>query len=82
MLGRHRGARRRAAGTVVTYNGKTFDLPLIETRYLFHRLETPFAGLPHVDMLHPARRLWRAATAPRRRPTTTARCSTAGRRAA
>jgi uncharacterized protein YprB with RNaseH-like and TPR domain len=48
------------AGTVVTYNGKTFDLPLIETRYLFHRLETPFAGLPHVDMLHPARRLWRA----------------------
>ena len=47
------------AGTVVTYNGKTFDLPLIETRYLFHRLETPFAGLPHVDMLHPARRLWR-----------------------
>jgi uncharacterized protein YprB with RNaseH-like and TPR domain len=48
-----------AAGTVVTYNGKTFDLPLIETRYLFHRLDTPFAGLPHVDMLHPARRLWR-----------------------
>jgi uncharacterized protein YprB with RNaseH-like and TPR domain len=47
------------AGTVVTYNGKTFDLPLIETRYLFHRLETPFAGVPHVDMLHPARRLWR-----------------------
>ena len=47
------------AGTVVTYNGKTFDLPLIETRYLFHRLDTPFAGLPHVDMLHPARRLWR-----------------------
>ena len=51
------------AGTVVTYNGKTFDLPLIETRYLFHRLDTPFAGLPHVDMLHPARRLWRAPAA-------------------
>ena len=47
------------AGTVVTYNGKTFDLPLIETRYLYHRLDTPFSGLPHVDMLHPARRLWR-----------------------
>ena len=46
-------------GTVVTYNGKTFDLPLIETRYLFHRMESPFSGLPHVDMLHPARRLWR-----------------------
>ncbi len=44
---------------VVTYNGKSFDLPLIETRFLFHRLPTPFAGMPHVDMLHPARRLWR-----------------------
>jgi uncharacterized protein YprB with RNaseH-like and TPR domain len=47
--------------TLVTYNGKTFDVPLIETRYLFHRLTTPFAELPHVDMLHPARRLWRPA---------------------
>lgn len=46
-------------GAVVTYNGKSFDLPLIETRFLLHRLETPFAGVPHVDMLHPARRLWR-----------------------
>jgi uncharacterized protein YprB with RNaseH-like and TPR domain len=44
---------------VVTYNGKTFDLPLIETRFLLHRLETPFARMPHVDMLHPARRMWR-----------------------
>jgi hypothetical protein len=47
-------------GTVVTYNGKTFDVPLIETRFLFHRMETPFAGMPHIDMLHPARRLWRS----------------------
>jgi uncharacterized protein len=45
---------------VVSFNGKSFDLPLIETRFSFHRMETPFAGLPHVDMLHPARRLWRA----------------------
>ncbi len=44
---------------VVTYNGKTFDLPLIETRFALQRMQTPFAGMPHVDMLHPARRLWR-----------------------
>jgi len=48
-----------AAGTVVTYNGKTFDLPLIDTRFLFHRRSSPFGGVPHVDMLHHARRLWR-----------------------
>lgn len=44
---------------VVTYNGKSFDLPVLETRYVMNRMETPFAGMPHVDMLHPARRLWR-----------------------
>ncbi len=47
-------------GAVVTFNGKSFDLPLIETRYLFHRVPFPMEGVPHVDMLHPARRLWRA----------------------
>ena len=50
-----------AEGTacVVTYNGKTFDLPLIETRFVLQRMATPFADLPHVDLLHPARRMWR-----------------------
>ena len=49
----------RPADLVVTFNGKTFDLPVMETRWLFHRLETPFADKRHFDMLHPARRLWR-----------------------
>lgn len=49
-----------AAGTLVTYNGKTFDLPLLETRFLFHRMTAPFPDMPHVDLLHTARRLWRA----------------------
>ncbi len=47
-----------AVDAVVTYNGKSFDLPLIETRYSLNRLATPFADMPHVDMLHHARRLW------------------------
>ena len=46
------------AGGLGTYNGKTFDLPLMETRFLFHRMGATFAGMPHVDVLHPARRLW------------------------
>jgi len=46
-------------GGLVTFNGRTFDVPLIETRYLFHRLDSPFADMPHFDMLHPARKLWR-----------------------
>jgi uncharacterized protein YprB with RNaseH-like and TPR domain len=47
-----------AADALVTYNGKSFDLPLIDTRYVLNRLPTPFEGMPHVDMLHHARRLW------------------------
>jgi uncharacterized protein YprB with RNaseH-like and TPR domain len=49
-----------AADALVTYNGKSFDLPLIDTRYALNRLPTPFEGMPHVDMLHHARRLWHA----------------------
>jgi uncharacterized protein len=49
------------AGALVTYNGKTFDVPLLETRFLFHRMTAPFAAMPHVDILHAARRLWRPA---------------------
>jgi uncharacterized protein YprB with RNaseH-like and TPR domain len=50
------------AGALVTYNGKTFDVPLLETRFLFHRMTASFAGMPHVDILHSARRLWRTAS--------------------
>ena len=44
---------------LVSYNGKTFDVPMMETRWVFHRMELPFDGIPHFDMLHPARRLWK-----------------------
>ena len=45
---------------IVTYNGKTFDVPVMETRWSFHRLPMPDFSqeVPHFDMLHPARRLW------------------------
>ena len=48
-----------AAALLVTYNGKTFDVPVMETRWLFHRMPMPLESVPHFDMLHPARRLWR-----------------------
>ena len=46
------------AHTLVTFNGKSFDVPFTEMRWLYHRLETPLAALRHLDLLHPARRLW------------------------
>jgi uncharacterized protein YprB with RNaseH-like and TPR domain len=52
------GAELGAAGTLVTFNGKSFDAPLIETRHLFHRIAWTGGDLPHLDLLHPARRFW------------------------
>lgn len=46
------------AGALVTFNGKSFDAPLIETRYLFHRLEWIGGRLPHLDVLRHARQFW------------------------
>ncbi|MFB3921624.1 MAG: ribonuclease H-like domain-containing protein [Terriglobia bacterium] len=44
---------------LVTFNGKTFDIPLLETRYALARMKSPFTRLGHFDALHPARRLWK-----------------------
>jgi len=49
-----------AASLLVTYNGKTFDVPVMETRWMFHRMRMPLESVRHFDMVHPARRLWRA----------------------
>ncbi|MBQ00314.1 MAG: hypothetical protein CL477_06490 [Acidobacteria bacterium] len=46
------------AHTVVTFNGKSFDMPFMEMRWLYHRLATPLPALRHLDLLHPARRFW------------------------
>jgi hypothetical protein len=45
--------------TLITFNGKCFDLPLLETRYRMHRRRSPFSSMAHLDLLHGARRLWR-----------------------
>lgn len=42
---------------LVTFNGKCFDVPLLETRFVMHRRK--LAALPHLDLLHPARRVWK-----------------------
>lgn len=44
---------------LITFNGRTFDLPLLEMRFSFNRLAWPWGHLPHLDALHPARRFWR-----------------------
>jgi uncharacterized protein len=44
---------------VVTFNGKSFDWPLLETRYRMSRKMSVPTPRAHLDFLHPARSLWR-----------------------
>lgn len=46
------------ATMLVSFNGRAFDAPVLETRYLFHRRAVPFSEMVHLDMLHVSRRLW------------------------
>lgn len=49
----------RQADTLITFNGKTFDLPLLESRMVMNRIRLPVTQMPHVDLLHAARRVYK-----------------------
>lgn len=49
----------RRFSRVVTFNGRAFDVPLLESRYRLSRERFPLDGAVHFDLLHPARRLWK-----------------------
>ena len=43
-----------------TFNGTTFDIPLLESRFLMNRMDrSRLLELPHLDLLHMCRRLWK-----------------------
>jgi hypothetical protein len=44
---------------LVTFNGKAFDAPLLNTRYALHSIPSPIKEFSHLDLLPLARRLWR-----------------------
>ena len=49
----------RDTDTLVTFNGRSFDSPLLAARYRLAGLDDPFARLRHVDLLHPTRRTFK-----------------------
>ncbi len=51
--------RLAKASALVTFNGKGFDGPVLESRYLLNRLPARWNTLPHLDLLPVARLLWR-----------------------
>src|SRR5438552_2674557 len=49
----------RRFSRIVTFNGRAFDVPLLESRYRLSRERFPLECAVHLDLLHPARRLWK-----------------------
>ncbi len=45
--------------TVVSFNGKSFDLPLLESRMVMNRIRLPVTQMPHLDLLHAVRRVYK-----------------------
>lgn len=43
----------------VSFNGKSFDLPLLQNRFVLNRLRVSLREFQHLDMLHISRKLWR-----------------------
>lgn len=44
---------------LVTYNGRAFDAPVLDGRATLHRRRAGFEALRHVDLLMPARKMYR-----------------------
>ena len=46
------------ADALVSYNGRSFDLPYLNERFRYYGFD-PLPDIPHIDLLHYARRLWK-----------------------
>ncbi len=44
---------------LITFNGKTFDVPILESRLLYNHIWLDLRAMQHIDLLHLARRLWK-----------------------
>ena len=42
-----------------SYNGKSFDIPVLRSRYILNRIPHELDRFSHIDLLHIARRIWK-----------------------
>ncbi len=43
----------------VSFNGKSYDVPLLKDRFVIHQIKAKISHYPHLDLLHAARRVWK-----------------------
>ena len=44
---------------IATFNGSSFDMPLLKTRFVLNRINSPFQNKSHLDLLHLSRKIWK-----------------------
>ena len=59
----HLDGRVLKHAALITFNGRAFDVPLLETRFVMQRIAPSFSEKEHLDLLMPARQVWRGALA-------------------
>jgi uncharacterized protein len=57
MLG-HLGEIASGKQFLVTFNGRAYDLNLLATRFVLNRSPDTLTAMPHIDLLHPSRRIF------------------------
>jgi len=45
--------------SLVSYNGKSFDIPLLNSRFVLNRMPPILENIQHIDLLHPTRTFWK-----------------------
>jgi uncharacterized protein YprB with RNaseH-like and TPR domain len=46
---------------LITFNGRLYDIPLLETRFILSRLPSKIREMANFDLLYPSRRIWKGA---------------------
>src|SRR4030043_1262306 len=46
---------------LVTFNGRHYDIPLLETRFILSRKRSKIREMPNFDLLYPSRKIWKGA---------------------
>ncbi len=59
LLLKHVENRLVTAEGIGSFNGKSYDIPLLRTRFVLNRIDSVLDDLPHIDILHAARRIWK-----------------------
>jgi len=56
---RHTLAHLKNSDLLCTFNGRSFDIPLLASRFIMQRMHFSSESIPHADLLHTARRIWK-----------------------